>query len=352
MATIRKRGDRYQVQVRRKGVTPLSRSFLTKRDAELWARQTELQADRKELPKDPRQLERFTLRDLVIRYRDTVSPRKRGGDVEQIVLNAFLRHPICNKRLSVLSPTDFAQYRDERLQKIRAITLKREFSSLQHLFEVAKNEWGLPIRNNYIKQIRFNAETNRRERRLRPGEFERITTAAKACRNPFVLPIILFALETALRRSEILAASWSHLQLNSRLLTLPRAKNGHSRVIPLSLTALQILDRLQTEIRTNKMDDDRIFPLSANGFKLAWKRVLRRAKIEGLRFHDLRHEAISRFFEFGLTAPEVASISGHRDMRMLFRYSHSERQRVLRQLDTIPPKEAFCGVPGLGFFER
>jgi hypothetical protein len=85
---------------------------------------------------------------VVTRYRDTVSPRKRTGDVERIVLNAFLRHPICNKRLSVLSSTDFANYRDERLQKIKAITLKREFSSLQHLFGVAKNEWGLPIRNN------------------------------------------------------------------------------------------------------------------------------------------------------------------------------------------------------------
>jgi hypothetical protein len=86
MATIRKRGLRYQAQIRRKGMPPLSRSFLTKRDAQLWARQSELQADRKELPKDPRQLEQFTLGELVIRYRDTVSPRKRGGDVEQIVL--------------------------------------------------------------------------------------------------------------------------------------------------------------------------------------------------------------------------------------------------------------------------
>jgi integrase len=91
------------------------------------------------------------------------------------------------------------------------------------------------------------------------------------------------------------------------------------------------------------MDDDRIFPLTANGFKLAWKRALHRAKIEDLRFHDLRHEAISRFFEFGLTAPEVASISGHRDMRMLFRYSHSDRQRLFRQLDALPQSELYHG---------
>jgi integrase len=78
---------------------------------------------------------------------------------------------------------------------------------------------------------------------------------------------------------------------------------------------------------------DRIFPISANAFRLAWGRVKSRAGIDDLNFHDLRHEAISRFFEMGMTIPEVASISGHRDARMLFRYAHAERQSVLRKLD-------------------
>jgi integrase len=91
---------------------------------------------------------------------------------------------------------------------------------------------------------------------------------------------------------------------------------------------------LQIEITGHK-DQERIFPVNATALKMAWQRLLRSTEIENLHFHDLRHEAISRFFELGLTAPEVASISGHRDMRMLFRYSHPERQRVLRQLDTL-----------------
>jgi hypothetical protein len=143
MATIRKWRDKWQVQVRRKGCPHLSKSFINRKDAVTWARQTELQADRNELPKDPRQLERFTLRDLVIRYRDTISPRKRGGEVERIVLNAFLRHPICRKRLSDLSSSDFAAYRDDRLKRVTANTLRREFSPLHNLFEVAADEWGL-----------------------------------------------------------------------------------------------------------------------------------------------------------------------------------------------------------------
>jgi len=72
--------------------------------------------------------------------------------------------------------------------------------------------------------------------------------------------------------------------------------------------------------------------MSANAFRLSWERVRKRAGISDLHFHDLRHEAISRFFELGLSVPEVALISGHRDARMLFRYTHPMRETILKQL--------------------
>jgi hypothetical protein len=115
MATIRKRGTKWQVQIRSVGVRAISRSFHMRKDAEAWGRQMEVQADRRELPRDPKALQRLTLGQLVERYRDTVSVRKRGYDVERIVLNAFLRHRICSKPLSEIEASDFASYRDERL---------------------------------------------------------------------------------------------------------------------------------------------------------------------------------------------------------------------------------------------
>jgi hypothetical protein len=144
MATIRKRGVKWQVQVRRVGCRSFSRSFYVLKDAEAWARQAEVQADRRELPSDPKVLHRITLGELVERYRDTVSVKKRGYEVERIVLTAFLRHPICRKRLSEIRPEDFAAYRDERLQTIKASTLKREFSPLHNLFELARDECAVP----------------------------------------------------------------------------------------------------------------------------------------------------------------------------------------------------------------
>jgi hypothetical protein len=128
MATIRKRGSKWQVQVRRMGCPALSRSFYVLKDAKAWARQVELQADRGELPSDPKVLRRITLGELVERYRDTVSVKKRGYDVERIVLTAFLKNPICRRALSEIRAEDFAFYRDERLKVIKASTLKRELA--------------------------------------------------------------------------------------------------------------------------------------------------------------------------------------------------------------------------------
>lgn len=333
MASIRKHRNRWQVQVRRLGSRSISKSFINRKDAEAWARQCEIQIDQKNLPQDPRQLQRYTLGELVIRYRDTVTPHKRAAKVEIIVLNAFLRHPICSKKLSDLTPQDFCDYRDERLQQVKANSLKRMLSPIQNLFEVAKTEWGLPLRDNPISTLKIACLSNRRERRLKDGELDRLIIGARKTKNPIILPVILFALQTGLRRSEILAATWSDLNMEIRALTIPMAKNGHSRTIPLTLAALALLQGLKEEGQTKKIDNEKIFPTTANALKLAWDRLIKRTGIDGLHFHDLRHEAISRFFEMGLTMPEVALLSGHRDMRMLFRYAHAARIGICDKFD-------------------
>jgi integrase len=78
-----------------------------------------------------------------------------------------------------------------------------------------------------------------------------------------------------------------------------------------------------------------VFPVTANAVRLAWERLRRRAGLKDLRLHDLRHEAVSRFFEYGLTVPEVALISGHRDPRMLSRYTHLRPENVAEKLARI-----------------
>jgi integrase len=286
----------------------------------------EARADRGELPAHPESLSGITLRQIVERYRDTVTPRKRTHAIERLILNAFLRHPICHRPLSDIGTAHFAAYRDERLNQIKASSVKRALAPIQNLFEIARTEWGLPIRENPLSKLKLEANDQRRERRLRPGEQDKLLNAARQCRNQSVALIITLALETAMRRGEILAVRNDHFNPERRTLLVPESKNGRARTIPLSILAAELLS-------AHSPKDGRLFPIAANAFRLAWERVKRRAEIDDLHFHDLRHEAISRLFEKGLSVPEVALISGHRDLRMLLRYTHPMSEGILRKLD-------------------
>jgi integrase len=226
MATVRKHRDKWQVQVRRAGIRPISKSFTLRQDALEWARHLERQADRHELPTDPRVLQNVTLGDLVRRYRDTVSPRKKTAATEAIVLNVFLTRQICCRRLSELRTEDFARYRDQRLQAIKPTSLKRELTPVRHLFEVARDEWGLPLKENPLDRLKLDAPDQRRERRLRPGELNRLLAAARCCRNKLIAPVIRFAVATGMRRGEILKMRWTDLNREQRSLLIPETKNA------------------------------------------------------------------------------------------------------------------------------
>jgi integrase len=128
-----------------------------------------------------------------------------------------------------------------------------------------------------------------------------------------------------MRRGELLSIQWRDVDLSNRTVRIRQTKNGHERTIPLTTKAVSVLRDLPSR-------SDRLLPVSGNTARLAWERLKRRAGISDLRFHDLRHEAISRFFELGLNVPEVAMISGHRDPRMLFRYTHPKPELVAPKL--------------------
>ena len=145
MASIRRRRNKYEVQVRRSGVSHISRTFHALKDAKEWARTMEVRADRRDLPVNRKILERVTLGDLLERYRDTISNKKRSGNREFFMLNTMLRNPISRRRLSELVAAHFAAYRDDRLMEIKPSSVKRELAPVRHMFEVARHEWGFPM---------------------------------------------------------------------------------------------------------------------------------------------------------------------------------------------------------------
>ncbi len=330
MATIRKlKSGKFEAQVRRKGYAPVSRTFHKKSDAEEWARHTEVKADRGELHTPVKVLAQYMVKDVLERYRDEITVKKRSADTETYILDAFMREPIAKLSLAQITSAHFSTYRDKRLKRVKAGTVNRELSIIKHAFDIAEREWDIPLRNNPLGKIKKMKVNNARSRRVSAEEYDLLCEAAQDSRNPFALLLIRFAIATGMRRGEILKLRWDEIDYESRTLHIPVTKNGHARTIPLSGEALAVLDEIQG---MKDMDDTLAFPLSDNAAKLVWQRLLRRTGIEDLHFHDLRHEAISRFFEYGLSVPEVALISGHRDFRMLFRYTHLKAEDVAAKL--------------------
>lgn len=327
MANIRKRGNKYQVQIRRDGYPSLYKSFSKKSDAETWARHNESLADRGDIPQPSRLLKGHTVQSVFERYKAEVSIKKRSYNSEKFILDALIRQSFSSKTLDNILVSDFLSYREERLKEVKAGTVNRELAIAKHAFDIAIKEWNIPLRENPLSKIKKLKVNNARTRRLHDDEWQSILDAINKTRNKHIIRLIRFAMFTGMRRGELLRLKWQDIDESLNVLFIPVTKNGYSRTIPLSLDALSVLAEIEKE------ESGLIFPLTANSVRMAWDRLVKRAGVKDLHFHDLRHEAISRFFEKGLSVPEVALISGHRDFRMLFRYTHLKAEDIAKKIN-------------------
>lgn len=325
MAAITKRKDGWYVQIRRKGFAPLYKTLPTKAEATAWAREHEGRIDQRQAPLDLRNLRTTKLSEIIERYLREVTPKKRSADSEDLRLRKMLKAPMAGVSMASLSPAVISAYRDERLLTVKPGTVRRELSLLRHMIDRAKREWGLGIIQNPVELVSRPIANDSRDRRLGTGELARLRKALLACRNSTLEQVVMFALETALRRGEIVDLDWRHVDLTKRTAHIPHTKTGKPRTIPLTDAALAILEPLPVRI-------GRVFPVSIDALKHGWNRIRTRAALPDLRFHDLRHEAISRFAEMGLTTAELALISGHRDIRMLSRYTHLRPSDLAKKL--------------------
>jgi integrase len=331
MATIRRRGNTWQVQVRRQGFPPLSRTFKRKADADQWARHKEAEIDRGELPADHRALRLLTLGALLERYGAMVTPKKRGADQEHYKLRVLLGHPIARLSLDRITAAEIANYRDARLSSVKGDTVRRELAVLRHCLELARDEWGIGLASNSASRVKLPAVGQGRQRRASEEELQQLLNACRSDKSTWLPAMIILAVETGMRRGELLAMRWVDVDFRARTVHLQITKNGQPRTVPLSPRAHEVLRRLPQGAGT-------IFPVSANAFRLAWERLRRRVGVIGLRFHDLRHEAVSRFFEKGLSMAEVAAISGHREDAHALHPSQSRcdcREAVMRVLHGV-----------------
>ncbi len=335
MATFRKRGERWQARIQRRGHPPLTKSFLNRQDADKWARLTESELERG-LYICPAEAQRTTLADALDRYKREVSIHKKSHGVEKYYIQHWERSKLAPLALSAIRGSDVAQYRDKRLKAgLSTSSVKHELALLSHLFSVASREWGMESLGNPVKAIRQPAMARGRERRVSDAEIDALCQFV----NSDLAACVRLALHTAMRRGELLRLRWADIDFTKAVAVLHDTKNGDRRVVPLSSVAMGLLLGLVRRI------DGGVFGLTdsrvSHGLKAAVGKARKAYEAEGgtderflvdLHFHDLRHEAASRLVEKGLYPLEVMAITGHRDTKMLKRYVHLKAEDLARKL--------------------
>lgn len=325
MATIEKRGpSQWRVKVRKRGFPSLTQTFAKKALAERWARDIESSMD-KGIFVDHREASQTTLTEVLDRYERDILPTKKSqlpvkGQIRQI------KRVIGNHSLSRLSSSVIADYRDMRIKDVSNETVRKELLLIRRVLKTATVDWGIHLANgNPVTQIRLPSPGKARERRLLHKEEEKLLKAAKEY-GGHIHNITVFAIETAMRRSEIVNTQWSDIDLKKKILVIGETKTDTPRTIPLSKRAVEILNSETRNINGS------VWCIKPDSITQAFERVCKKAEITDLRFHDLRHEATSRFFEKGFNIMEVSSITGHKDLRMLKRYTHLKAEDLVQRL--------------------
>ena len=267
-----------------------------------------------------------TVADAFARYGNEVSVEKKGKRYEQIKLNAFTRDHFARIKLSELTPTDIADWRDSRLKKVSPASVNRELNLISAVFSTAKRDWGW-IQSNPVSEIRRPKNPRPRERRISEIEIQKVLDAL--CYNDIIdskssllAVYFLLAIETAMRLGEICQLTEEDIDLQNRYVTLNDTKNGEKRHVPLSLKAVELFKKVM----------DSKLTLDPGVGSTLFRRATRSAKIENLTFHDTRHEGLTRLAR-KLDVLDLARMVGHRDPRSLMIYYNPTPSEIASRLD-------------------
>ena len=316
MATIRRSGSGWQVLIRRKNyVGPRSRTFLSRDLAQSWADAVE-ERTKKVLNDIP-----VTLGEAINDYINGPLLLHRSAENEKYPLRVTAESWLGDIPLKDLQIKHFAVWRDERLLKVKPNTVMRELRILRVLIDWARDERGAEIKDNPARHLRVRGTGDARAPFLTNEDEKRLLFELSQMSNPNHLRLTKLALATGFRRSELLSLTWRNIDLKKKLLYIYRKNcaaidnSSGMRLVPFPEKAQKILEELQRR-------DGKVIELSKGSARHGFDKARKKAGLETLRFHDLRHIAISRMWSSGMNALEISACSGHRDIKMLMRYSH------------------------------
>lgn len=350
----------WRAEIRASGYKPIYRTFKSKKDATLFVKDTE---SRQALGtyQDSGDAKTTSFLEAINLYEDDQIRKKRRSLRQlQVDLNRLKQSKLAKVTLINIKARDLIEYRNERLDTgIAVTTWHKEHVVLNCLFTFIMMELRifLPLGNPMSEVSKPKpTEPTSRDRRLQGNEEEELLKDLHKKSYQTFLAMVL-ALDTGMRRSELCNIRYSHINIKRKELNIPVTKTNNPRRIPLSEEAFKAILHRITEItmglRTIKSvgdtvgmlnhylpqrGDEKLFSIKPDSISLAFKRTCERLNISGLNFHDLRHEAISRLFEMGLSVIEVASISGHKDVRMLQKYTHLKPEDIANKINSFRSK--------------
>lgn len=333
----------WEARIRRKGLPTQSRTFATKKKAEEWAVEVETRMN-KGLFISTAEAERTTFSEFLKRFKTEFAEehyRKREDGMEAWKFQCDRLDEFFGEyALVAIDQTLVARYRDDRIkppasskrQPVAASTVRKEVFMLSKILDFAQKECNIVLpRGNPVDNVRKPKEGAPRERRLNETEFAALEKEVAKSRNKHLKPAFEFAVATAMRQNEMLTMEWSAYDKKRRIVMLAdpnKIKNSEPRPVPLSSAAISVLDALPRPI-----DGGLVFPVNRQTLYHAFIAACQRAKINDFTWHDLRHEALSRLAERGdLSLLELASISGHKTLQMLKRYTHIQAESLARKL--------------------
>lgn len=331
MATIRKlKSGKWQVQIRLAGHKPVAASFSTKSKAMAFATTTESEmrkgAEAPLLPKDVRKLRGITLGELVEKW---VADKKLVSYAAAV--NSLLNDPIAKLPVLDITKEMVLQWKARKLKTIQSSSVAKYVRVPRGAWEYGLDVMSLPLGKNPFLKIGIKDSKKRRYRRLNDGEEQRLIAGMTALSGDArkLLPLVFtLALETAMRRGEIMRVRPEHLRRDGKYLWIPETKTGTPRLIPLTEKARGLL----TDLGPVGHGQTFFHPAKAKDITRWFTRLCREVGIKDLHFHDLRHEALSRLNDKGLSPFALKKISGHKTVENLDIYIQPDLDQIATQM--------------------
>ena len=314
-------------EIAKKGYPRFAKTFDDLKQGKKWARKIESEIENGNF-EDLTIANKTTIRALLEKYRDEITINKKGVKEETAKINLLMRHDVSLHTITQLKAHHLYKFKKESDLVRAPATTNKYLHMLQNVWNTAKRVWGITMPPyNPFELVTMHKIDNARDRVLTKDEYSKLLVACSEGNMPVLHDIVIFAYETGARQSEILKLKREHIDFDKRLCTFYDTKNGEDRTIPLTDTAIEILKRHRF--------GDTLFSLLARRLRKHFTIACKRAQIINFRFHDLRACFCTNALLSGMTIPEVATLSGHKDWKQLQRYTRKKPTDLIEKVKKI-----------------